>query len=168
VRGSRAVEVVCGAIGVALLALVIVGGYVGPDAGADNLAPTFILIIFWVGLVFASQLFGDVFRALNPWRATGRAFGGLLGSRRPAPTPYPEWLGRWPTALVLVIVAWIELVGRWDSTPRTLAGAALGYTVITLAAQSIWGTEVWSRRGEGSSPASTGSGSRERARSAAA
>jgi len=149
VLGSRVVEVACGAIGVALLALVIVGGYVGPDAGADNLAPTFILIVFWVGLVFASLLFGDVFRAFNPWRAIGRAFGALLRSRRPAPTPYPDSLGRWPTAVVLVIFTWIELVGRWDSTPRTLAGAALGYTVITVAAQSVWGTETWSRRGEG-------------------
>jgi hypothetical protein len=26
--------------------------------------------------------------------------------------------------------------------------AALGYTVVTLAAQSVWGTETWSRRGE--------------------
>jgi hypothetical protein len=146
--GSRPVEVACGTIGVALLALVIVGGYVGPQSGAENFAPTFILIVFWVGLVFASLLFGDVFRAFSPWRAIGRATGALLGRRAPAPNPYPAWLGRWPTALVLVIFAWIELVGRWDSVPRTLAGAALGYTVITLAAQSVWGTETWTRRGE--------------------
>ena len=41
----------CGAIGVALLGVVIVAGYVGPDSAADNLAPTFIMITFWVGLV---------------------------------------------------------------------------------------------------------------------
>jgi hypothetical protein len=146
---TRAAEFVCGAIGVALLVLVIVGGYVGPQSGADNLAPTFILIIFWVGLVVLSLLFGDVFRAFSPWRAIGRATGALLGRRAPAPHPYPARLGRWPAALVLLVFAWIELVGRWDSVPRTLAGAALGYTVITLAAQAIWGTETWSRRGEG-------------------
>jgi hypothetical protein len=146
---SRPVEIACGTIGVALLALVIAGGYIGPQSGADNFAPTFILITFWVGLVFASLLFGDVFRAFSPWRAIGRATGALLGRRAPAPNPYPEWLGRWPTVVVLVVFAWIELVGRWDSVPRTLAGAALGYTVITLAAQSVWGTETWSRRGEG-------------------
>ena len=33
--------------------------------------------------------------------------------------------------------------------PRTLVSAALGYTVITLAAQAMWGTETWTRRGEG-------------------
>jgi hypothetical protein len=146
---SRPVEIACGAIGVALLAVVIAGGYLGPQSGAENVAPTFILITFWVGLVFASLLFGDVFRAFSPWRAIGRAVGGLLGQRAPAPYPYPERLGRWPAAAVLLIFGWIELVGRWDSVPRTLAAAALGYTVITLAAQAVWGTEAWSRRGEG-------------------
>jgi len=147
--GSRAVEALCGLIGVALLVVTIVGGYIGPESGADNFAPTFILITFWVGLVFASILFGDLFRAFSPWRAIGRAVGGVLGRRRPAPLPYPEAVGRWPSVVVLLIFPWIELVGRWDSVPKTLVSAALGYTVITLAAQAIYGTETWSRRGEG-------------------
>jgi hypothetical protein len=127
----------------------IVGGYLGPSSGADNFAPTFILITFWVGLVFASILFGDLFRAFSPWRAIGRVTGAALGRRRPAPLPYPERLGRWPAAAVLLIFPWIELVGRWDSVPKTLVSAALGYTVITFAMQAIYGTEMWSRRGEG-------------------
>jgi hypothetical protein len=149
VLGSRAVDMLCGTIGVALLVLTIVAGYAGIDTGADNFAPAFILIIFWVGLVFASLLFGDVFRAFSPWRAIGRATGAVLGRRAPAPRSYPERLGRWPAAAVLLIFPWIELVGKWDSVPRTLVSAALGYTVITLAAQAIYGTETWTRRGEG-------------------
>jgi hypothetical protein len=144
VLGSRPVEILCGALGVALLVLTVVAGYAGAQTGADNFAPTFILIVFWVGLVFASLLFGDVFRAFNPWRAIGR-----VALARVTPRPYPERLGRWPAALVLLIFAWIELVGRWDSVPGTLVSAALGYTVITLAAQAVWGTETWTRRGEG-------------------
>jgi hypothetical protein len=147
--GSRAAEIVCGALGVALLVLTIVGGYVGVNTGAANFAPAFILIIFWVGLVFVSIVFGDVFRAISPWRAIGRATGAILGRRAPAPRPYPERLGRWPAALVLLIFPWIELVGKWDAVPHMLVSAALGYTVITLAAQAIYGTETWTRRGEG-------------------
>jgi hypothetical protein len=146
--GGRAVEVLCGAIGVALLVVVIVAGYIGPDSAVDNLAPTFIMITFWVGLVFVSLVFGDVFRAFNPWRAIGRATGALLGRRAPVPRPYPERLGRWPAAVGLVMFAWIELAGKWASFPRTLVTAALGYTVVTLAAQAVWGTETWQRRGE--------------------
>jgi hypothetical protein len=146
--GSRPLEVLCGLIGVALLAIVVVAGYVGPDSSADNLAPTFIMITFWVGLVVVSILFGDVFRAFNPWRAIGRAVGAVVGRRGPARRPYPEQLGRWPAAAGLLMFTWIELVGQWADRPRTLVNAVVGYTVVTLAAQSVYGVETWTRRGE--------------------
>jgi hypothetical protein len=146
--GSRAVDVLCGAIGVALLAVLVVAGYVGPDSAADNLVPTFVMITFWVGLVLLSLFFGDVFRAFNPWRAIGRAVGAVVGRRGPARRPYPEALGRWPAAAGLLMFTWIELVGQWADNPVTLTNAIVGYTVVTLAAQSVWGVETWTRRGE--------------------
>jgi hypothetical protein len=141
--GSRPVEVVCGAIGVALLAVVIAAGYTGRGTALDNLAPTFILITFWVGMVFVSVLFGDVFRAFNPWRAIGRVLPWRDGLR-----PYPERLGRWPAAVGLFVFTWIELASDWGEQPRTLVTAALVYTVLTLAAQVVFGVESWTRRGE--------------------
>jgi hypothetical protein len=147
--GGRVVDIACGTIGVALLVITIVAGYVGDDIPTNNFAPTFVMITFWVGLVFGSILFGDIFRAFNPWRAIGRATGAVLGRRAPAPLPYPERFGRYPAAFVILFFTWIELVAHWETTPATLASAALGYTVVTLAAQSVWGTEEWSRRGEG-------------------
>jgi hypothetical protein len=141
--GSRAVEVVGGAIGVALLALVLVTGYAGPPTPLDNFAPTFVFIIFWVGLVFASVLFGDLFRLVNPWRASGRV---VLRGREPR--PYPEWLGRWPAAVGLFIFTWIELASGWGEHPATLATAVAGYSVITLAAMAVYGVEPWARHGE--------------------
>jgi hypothetical protein len=146
--GSRGVEVTCGLIGVALLGIIVVAGYVGPDSAADNLVPTFIMITFWVGLVVLSILFGDVFRAFNPWRAIGRAVGAAVGRRGPARGPYPAQLGRWPAAAGLLMFTWIELVGGWADTPVTLTNAIVGYTVLTLAAESVWGVENWTRRGE--------------------
>jgi hypothetical protein len=146
--GSRVVEVLCGTIGVALLGVLIVAGYVGPDSASDNLVPTFIMITFWVGLVILSILFGDVFRAFNPWRAIGRATGALAGRRAGARRPYPEALGRWPAVLGLLTFVWIELVSGWSDFPRTLTTAIVGYTVVTLAAQAVWGVETWTRRGE--------------------
>jgi hypothetical protein len=64
--GSRTLELVCGAIGVALLTLVIVAGLAGTQSPLNNFAPTFVFILFWVGLVFASALFGNVFAAFSP------------------------------------------------------------------------------------------------------
>jgi len=141
--GSRPVEILCGAIGVALLAIVIAAGYTGGGSALDNLAPTFILITFWVGMVFASVLFGDVFRAFNPWRAIGRVLPWRDGLR-----PYPERLGRWPAVLGVLVFTWIELASDWGEDPRTLVTAALVYSVLTIAAQIVFGVERWTRHGE--------------------
>jgi hypothetical protein len=142
--GSRPVEVLCGAVGVAALVVVIVAGYAADGLALNNLASTFILNTFWVGMVFVSILFGDVFRAFNPWRALGRLVDGRIPHRR-----YPERLGRWPAALALLAFTWIELASGWgEQDPAMLVTAALGYTVITLIGQAVYGVEVWSRRGE--------------------
>jgi hypothetical protein len=148
ILGSRVMEVVWGFVGVAILAVVIAAGYIGPDSGANNLVPTFIMITFWVGLVFLSVLFGDVFKALNPWRAIGRLTGAVVGRRAGARRAYPEALGRWPAVAGLLVFTWIELVAGWADFPRTLTTAIVGYTVVTLIAQAVWGVETWTRRGE--------------------
>ena len=142
VLGSKPVEVLCRAIGVALLVVVVLAGYLGSGTALDNLAPTFILITFWGGLVFASAIFGDVFRAFSPWRAIGRVLPSE-GLR-----PYPEKLGRWPAAAGLLMFTWIELASGWGEDPALLVTAALGYTVLTLIAQVVWGVESWTRWGE--------------------
>jgi hypothetical protein len=139
ILGSRPVEALCAAIGVGLLAVVILGGYLGDDFTRDNFAPTFILNVFWVGLVLVSVLFGDVFRAFSPWRAI----------RLPGIRPYPERWGRYPAAIALLAFTWIELVSTWGETSVDgLTTAAVVYTVYTIAMQAVFGTEEWTRRGE--------------------
>src|SRR5690606_18221334 len=66
---SRGTEVVCGLVGVAGFVIVILCGFLGTQLGTQNIAPTFVYVAFWLGLVPASVLFGDVFAAFNPWRA---------------------------------------------------------------------------------------------------
>ena len=138
VLGSRPVEVVCAAIGVGLLVVVVLAGYTGKGSALDNLAPTFILIDFWVGLAFLSVLLGDLFRAFSPWRAI----------RLPGVRPYPERWGRYPAALALLGFTWVELVSGWGESPVDLTTAALVYTGYTLVMQAVFGTEAWSRNGE--------------------
>ena len=140
--GSKALEVVLGAIGFLLLVVAIVAGYVGPSDPLSNFTPVFVLIIFWVGMAFASVLFGDLFHALNPWRAAARAV--RLRGRR----PYPERLGRWPATVGLFIFTWIELASGWGEHPVRLATAALVYSVVTWAGMALYGIETWTRNGE--------------------
>jgi hypothetical protein len=150
--GSRVVEIVCGAIGIGLLGAVIYTGLEGTQSPAANLAPTFVFVIFWIGLVPASVLFGDIFRAFNPWRALGRAVGWVAArvarSGLPAPLAYPERLGHWPAVAGVFAFAVLELVRSGGDQPDTVAIATLIYSAITFVAMALYGVEAWSARGE--------------------
>jgi hypothetical protein len=152
VLGSRAVEILCGAIGTALLGVVIYTGLQGTQSPAANFAPTFVFVIFWIGLVPASVLFGDIFRAFNPWRAIGRAVGWAAGrvarGGLPAPLTYPARLGHWPAALGVFAFAVLELVRSGGDQPNTVAIATLVYSALTFIAMALYGVEAWSTRGE--------------------
>jgi hypothetical protein len=150
--GSRVVEIVCGAIGIGLLGAVVYTGLEGTQSPAANFAPTFVYVIFWIGLVPASVLFGDIFRAFNPWRALGRTVGWAAGrvvrSGLPAPLAYPERLGHWPAAAGVFAFAVLELVRSGGDQPDTVAVATLVYSAITFVAMALYGVEAWSARGE--------------------
>jgi hypothetical protein len=150
--GSPVLEAVCGAVGVVLLAVVVVAGLAGTQSPLDNFAPSFVFIIFWVGLAFASALLGNVFDAFSPWRAVGRATGWAArrarGGRPPRHRPYPERLGRWPATAGVFAFTWIELASGWGEDPRMLSLAVVGYTAVMFTGQAVFGVETWTRRGE--------------------
>jgi hypothetical protein len=152
VPASRAVEIVCGAIGVALLGVVVYTGLRGTQSPAANFAPTFVFVIFYLGLVPLSVLVGDVFRAFNPWRAIGRAVGWtavwVTRNGLPAPLAYPERLGHWPAAAGLFAFAVLELVRSGGDQPETVAIATLVYSALTFVAMALYGVEPWTARGE--------------------
>jgi hypothetical protein len=149
----RAVEVLCGAIGVAAFGLVVYAGLEGTQSVPANIAPTAVHVLFWVGIPVLSLLFGDVFRAFNPWRAVGRAGGWLAGriagGRLPEPLPYPARLGFWPAVAGLAGYGWLENVSTQRDDPSTLAVLALAYAALQLVGMSLYGVETWTRRGDG-------------------
>ena len=149
---SRPVELVCGAIGIFLFALTIYAGFEGTQSTAANWTPIFIYVIFWLAFVPLSLLFGDVFRAFNPWRAIGRTFAWtartVSRSELPEPLAYPGWLGRWPAAVGIFGFATMELVVANGDKPETLAIAVLVYSALTFIGMALYGVERWSDRGE--------------------
>jgi hypothetical protein len=153
---NRATEIVTGAVGIGLLGVVVWTGTAGTQLPGLNFAPTFVFITFWLGTVLLSVLLGDVFRAFNPWRAIGRAYGWGLnrvaGEPWRPPLRYPEWLGRWPATLLLLAFAWLELVYGASNPaglqPHDVAIAASVYTGYALLGMALFGTEIWLDRGE--------------------
>jgi len=99
-----------------------------------------------------SVLFGDVFRAFNPWRAIGRALGWtaqrVVRGGLPAPLRYPERLGHWPAATGVFLFVALELVKSEGDKPETIAIAALIYSAATFIAMALYGVEAWCERGE--------------------
>ena len=142
-----------GALGLALFVLVVYAGFEGSQTTTNNLAPTFVFVLFWVGLAILSPIVGDVFKALSPWRALARATAWLAAKAGrgdlPSPLPYPERLGRWPAAIGILAFAWVELVYSGRGDPSNLAVLALAYAAVQLVGMSLHGIETWSRYGDG-------------------
>lgn len=151
-RIPACLEVVCGVTGVTVFALVIFAGFTGSQVPTANILPTFVYVLIWVALVPLCALFGDLFRPFNPWRAVARALGWLM--RRTtvgeslAPLRYPAWLGYWPAVIGLMSFGWLELVSADGDVPRVLAASALSYAAIQCVGISLYGTDVWTARGD--------------------
>lgn len=146
------VDVVCGAVGVVVFGVVVYAGLAGSDSPAANLAPTFVYVLFWVGLVPLSLVFGNVFGAFSPWRALARGAAWLsrtvARTEAPPSLVYPERLGRWPAALGLLGFAWVELVYSRGDDPAVLAILALAYAATQLVGMSLYGIDAWSRNAD--------------------
>jgi hypothetical protein len=146
------IDAFCGLVGFLLLVLVLWAGFEGVQTEPANIAPTFVYVIFWNGLVLLSVLFGDVFRAFNPWRAAARAVAWLAGraARGPLPQPleYPNGLGRIPAAIGLAAFTTLELVIDDGNLPRSVAIGTLIYSVLTWVGMALYGIERWLDRGE--------------------
>jgi heme/copper-type cytochrome/quinol oxidase subunit 4 len=146
----RAVEVLCGALGVFVFFLVVWAGLFGTDTESQNLAPTAVYVGFWVGIPFLSLLLGDVFRLFNPWRALGRLTGWTAArfGALPEPLEYPARLGRIPAAVGLFAFAICELAWARGTQPGPLAVLMLVYLVVMLVGMSLYGVEPWVRNAD--------------------
>jgi hypothetical protein len=151
-------QTVLGLLSVFLLGLIVWSGLKGTEAPDRNFSVTFTYVTVYLGFVLASVVFGDLFRAFNPWRAIARVVGGgfklAAGQSAPAPLRYPERLGRWPAVVGLFGVAWLELAYGQSGfqvvglTPHTVAIATLVYSIYTFVAMSLFGADKWLERGE--------------------
>jgi hypothetical protein len=146
-----AVAAILRAASVVLFVLVVIAGFLGDQNPIKNPAPAMIWIIGWVGLSFASALFGNVWQVLNPWdtlfRLAERTFRAVV-QREGGARPYPEWLGVWLAFLLFIGFAWMELVWPGRDVPAQLAAALVIYSMITWTGMAVVGRATWLARGE--------------------
>ncbi len=132
-------------VSVALLAVVVLSGFLGSDDALENPAPVMVYVGLWLVFPFMSALVGDFYQVVAPWRVLAR---WLRIDRETGPGP-PLRLGYWPAAVVLLLFTWWELVSPVGSVPVWLAVVALVYTLYMLVTAGVWGGETQSNTWDG-------------------
>ena len=148
-----ALRLACQLISVIVLCALVIAGLIGNRNPEMNLAPVLVWIIWWVGLPLLIACIGNVWPALDPWRAIfewgnaavrrmGNANGICLG------LPYPARLGAWPAVFLLLLFVWIEVIYPRAVDPRYLATMTLAWSAVTLLGMACFGGNAWRRNAD--------------------
>ena len=149
---STALRVVLQIVSVGIFVLTLATALFGTTIELLNWAPTFVYVIFWLGVPLLSVLVGNVWRALSPWRALADGTVWLLELGGREARPVLEWTGRYgryPAAVALFSFVALELANPRPAYPRTLAIAIALYSYWALAGMAVYGRDAWTRGGEG-------------------
>ena len=136
-----------------LFLLVIITGLFGTQRPAGNLTPTFVWIIWWVGMGFAVSLVGNLWAAVNPWKTLFDLAEGVYRRFKPqgeldGGRDYPESWGVWPAVALFFAFAWIENALPDAAAPALLAWLIIAYSLLTLGGMYLFGKQEWLRQGE--------------------
>jgi len=132
-------------VGLLLTGFAAVAAVFGPNL-ATNPAATWVYVLFWVGLVPASLVFGPVWRQLNPIRTIHRGIARVLHiSPEWGPFRYPRRLGYWPAAVSLLSFTYLELVVPDRTSTGVLVLYFLLYFQVQLAGAILFGSGWFAR-----------------------
>lgn len=115
--------------------------------GENQLTNPFFGIVYvwlWVGIVFASVLFGPVWRAISPMRTINAGLARISGGDpEQGVLDYPAWLGHWPAAIGLYAFVWMELVNRTPTDLGTVRLWCAVYVAVMLVGGAVFGSRFY-------------------------
>lgn len=124
--------------------LLMVSGLAGTQNPFVNLSMSGFWIWFYLGSVYISAVFGDIYAFTNPFalllRVSARYFPTLESGRYPC----PQRLAWYPALLVYVVLIALELFGA--GRPRDVGLFLSGYVAYALAGAFCFGREQWLRQ----------------------
>ena len=131
-----------------MLILLILAGLFGNQNPFGNITPTFVWIIWWVGIAYISALIGNIWLLINPWRNIFTLFEYIHNTvtNKKDETPrliLPSHLGVWPGVVLFFIFSWFELIYPTSYLPRTIAYLIVLYSIITWSGMYIIGKNQW-------------------------
>lgn len=151
---SRHVVFAIRVISVALFVLLLAAGFFGnQDNTLENIVPTLVWVIWWVGFAFVSALIGDLWALVNPWKTISIWVEAIFrridpDAARSRGLVLPESLGAWPAVALFLVFAWAELVWTTRDIPSSIAALIVAYSAITWLGMYLFGRTEWLRRGE--------------------
>ena len=148
---SRIKAVVAQVLSVLLLLLVVAASLFGSDNPLSNFSPTFVWIIWWVGMGYIAALFGNLWMLINPWKALYEFAEWLLkrvGTGLPEPRLYPSGWDAMPALIAFLAFVWLENVYPGSIIPRYLGVITVAYSIYTFGGMLLYGKHVWLRYGD--------------------
>ena len=137
---------------VAVFLLTVATAMLGSNIPVENLSPTLVWIIWWVGMGYVSALGGNLWMLINPWKITFEwlesLFGGGSKTAGEGMYRYPEGWDVWPALLLFLAFAWTENVYSGASEPFKLGLLILLYSLVTWTGMFVFGKHQWLRHGE--------------------
>lgn len=144
-----------------LLALTWACSAWGSEDPLMNFAPTFIWIIWWLGVSFGCMLFGNFWYKIDPWR--GFYLGFKYAKNFLAPPPlnnkhdaqnhallnWPPTWGLWPATLSLLLWCGLEIIYPIASMPHRLGLFIALYSLYMWLGMYVFGQAQWSARADG-------------------
>jgi hypothetical protein len=122
-----------------IFSVVLFAAMFGSTTLGSNIAPLVVFVVWWIALVPVAGLFGNVWRSINPWITIAK----ILRFKSDSDKTLPKWVGVWPSAVILLLFAWLELVFPTPAEPRLIAFILISYSVLTLWGMKRYGTESW-------------------------
>lgn len=127
------------------LCALVAAGWLGSTDPLANPMPLGIWVLWWIILVLAQAIAGDLWRWLNPWTGPWRILRPCPG---PAPLRLPRRIGTAPAVVLFLLFAMFLTADLAPADPRRLAAIVAGYWLFTFVGMILFGPATWLTRCE--------------------
>ena len=145
---GRCFSIFAGMFSVLLLILTVISGIYGTEDALNNFSPTFVWIIWWVGIGYFVAFIGNFWAISNPWQVVFTWIEVVFSLNSSPRLRWPRWLDAWPALIGFFLFAWVENVYSGGSKPYSLAWIIVGYSAITWMGMFLFGKYTWLKRGD--------------------
>lgn len=141
---NRAIRIALRLLTLILAVLILYAGFVGSPIPSYNIAPTFVWILFAVGMVYVSAFLGNIWPILHPAATMYDALSFFMPKIRKENT-WSKTVSAWPAVVLYFLFRWVENVHPTPSDPQTVAVLVCIYLLLSFVGMVTLGKQNWLR-----------------------